>query len=57
MGHSIPNQQKNPDLLDFHEIWHRHGLFSYQYLADSTDLPLNFILKYHFSLHMLIEWS
>jgi len=62
-GHSIPNQILT--LLDFHEIWHRHGLyketFSHQNLADSFDLPLryghlNFILKYHFSLHILIKW-
>ena len=58
MGHFVPNQQKKiPTLLDF---W--HGLyketFSHQNLADFIDLPLrydhlNFILKYHFSLHML----
>ena len=45
--------------MDFHEIWHRHGLyketFSHQNLVDSIDFPLrydhlNFILKYHFSL-------
>ena len=62
LGHSIPNQQKKiPTLLDFHEIWHRHGLyketFSHQNLADSINLPLrydhlNFFIKYHFSLHM-----
>ena len=57
--------KKIQTLLDFHEIWHRHGLyketFSHQNLADSIDLPLrydhlNFILKYHFSYICLIKW-
>jgi len=44
----IPYQinKKIPTLLDFHEIWHRHGLcqetFSHQNLADFIDLPLRY---------------
>ena len=62
MGHSIPNQQKKiPTLLDFHEIWYRHGpykeTFSHQNLADSIDFPLrydhlNFIITLAYSVHM-----
>ena len=66
VGHSIPNQPKKiltPS--DFHEIWHRHGLyqeiFSHQNLANSIDLSLRydrskFIRKFYSSYTGLIKW-
>ena len=61
MGHSIPNQQKNPDPFNFCEIWHKHGpfqeIFSHQNLPHFIGLPLSydhskFLLKILFSLHV-----
>ena len=61
-GHSIPNQPKKIRTpFDFHEIWHKHGLyqetFSYQNLAHFIGLPLSydhskFLLKILFCLHV-----